>query len=63
MKTENIYLNRLREQYKKFKSATNESLSYSFGVTYRIERAFCLDTQLVSFNDIEVMENEINRSF
>ena len=23
-------------------------------------RLFCLDTQLISFNDIEVMENEVN---
>lgn len=26
-------------------------------------REFCLDTQLVSFNDIEAMEYEVNQSF
>lgn len=53
--TENIYLNRLKEQYKTFKN---------LGIRdYFITRAFCLDTQLVSFNDIEVMEFEVNQSF
>jgi hypothetical protein len=62
----NKYLNRLKQQYKKYKQAEvdkNESLHYSFGITYRIERTFCLDCELISFNDIEVMENEVNQSF
>ena len=50
---ENIYLNRLKEQYK-------QMLSKKQGDFYLAMRLFCLDTQLVSFNDIEVMENEIN---
>jgi hypothetical protein len=59
-------LDRLKQQYKKYKQAEvdkNESLHYSFGITYRIERTFCLDCELISFNDIEVMENEVNQSF
>ena len=30
---------------------------------YDAMRLFCLDTQLISFNDIELMESEINSSF
>ena len=54
---ENIYLNRLKEQYKMFKK---DKIHYE---SYYAMRLFCLDTQLISFNDIEVMENEINSSF
>lgn len=66
--TENIYLNRLKEQYKKVKGFEKSSTKapnvfkkhYN---DYQAMRLFCLDTQLVSFNDIEVMESEINQSF
>ena len=30
---------------------------------YLAMRLFCLDTQLISFNDIEAMEYEVNQSF
>ena len=61
---ENIYLNRLREQYKKYKElkSWSEESRYELQVYSNI-KCFCLDTQLVSFNDVEVMENEINSSF
>lgn len=61
--TENIYLNRLKEQYKEHKKAQKifhgvEQIKYK--IRYDAMRLFCLDTQLVSFNDIEVMEYEVN---
>ena len=64
---ENIYLNRLKEQYKQMLSKKQGDF-YLEGYNrllqdYLAMRLFCLDTQLVSFNDIEVMENEINSSF
>ena len=64
---ENIYLNRLKEQYKKMLSK-KQGYFYLEGYNrllqdYLAMRLFCLDTQLISFNDIEVMENEINSSF
>ena len=62
---ENIYLNRLKEQYKFYKQV--ESEKYNDGSFIRRDylamRLFCLDTQLISFNDIELMEFEINSSF
>ena len=64
---ENIYLNRLKEQYKKMLSK-KQGYFYLEGYNRLIQdylamRLFCLDTQLISFNDIEVMENEVNQSF
>ena len=61
---ENIYLNRLKEQYKKYKElkSWSEESRYELQVYSNI-RCFCLDTQLISFNDIEIMENEVNQSF
>ena len=61
---ENIYLNRLKEQYKQMLSK-KQGYFYLEGYNrllqdYLAMRLFCLDTQLISFNDIEVMENEIN---
>ena len=64
---ENIYLNRLKEQYKKMLSK-KQGYFYLEGYNrlsqdYLAMRLFCLDTQLISFNDIEAMENEVNQSF
>ena len=58
-----VALNRLKEQYKF--AVENEELEFYIGrlENYQSVRAFCLDTQLVSFNDIEVMEYEVNQSF
>ena len=60
---DNIYLNRLKEQYKF--AVENEESEFYIGrlENYQSVRVFCLDTQLVSFNDIEVMEFEVNQSF
>ena len=58
----NIYLNRLKEQYKKYKElkSWSEESRYELQVYSNI-RCFCLDTQLISFNDIEQMEFEVNK--
>ena len=64
---ENIYLNRLKEQYKQMLSKKQGDF-YLEGYNrlsqdYLAMRLFCLDTQLISFNDIEAMEYEVNQSF
>jgi|GEM_PF-5061904 len=67
VKTENnIYLNRLKEQYKTYMESKESSLIgkiQNIKRDYQAMRLFCLDTQLVSFNDIEAMEYEVNQSF
>ena len=57
---QNIYLNRLKELYKF--AVQNEESEFYIGrlENYQSVRVFCLDTQLVSFNDIELIENEVN---
>ena len=69
MKTEeNIYLNRLKEQYKNYKKIEvknymeDEDIKTLKGF-YDSVRLFCLDTQLLDFNTIELMEFEVNQSF
>ena len=64
---ENIYLNRLKEQYKQMLSKKQGDF-YLEGYNrlsqdYLAMRLFCLDTQLISFNDIEMLEFEVNSSF
>lgn len=61
--TENIYLNRLKEQYIEVKRNFIPSENTYRQTRYNAMREFCLDTQLISFNDIELMESEINGSF
>lgn len=63
VETENIYLNKLKEQYKHFLKPSNGDEYFKRKDYYDAMRLFCLDTQLISFNDIEVMELEINSSF
>ena len=60
-----IYLDRLRQSYKEYKKEGSRysDLTNRFKDFYNAERLFCLDTCLLSFNDIEVMENEINNLF
>ena len=62
---ENIYLNRLKEQYKRYKKSVfmGRIEQHNYKIEYNAMRLFCLDTQLVSFNDIEAMEYEVNQSF
>ena len=57
---ENIYLNRLKQEYKNYCSKGKTPIAKNI---YYAMRVFCLDTQLVSFSDIEVMENEVNSPF
>ena len=58
-----ILLNRLKELYKF--AVQNEESEFYIGrlENYQSVRVFCLDTQLVSFNEIEQMEFEVNQSF
>ena len=59
---QNIYLNRLKEQYKlAIKEYQTEMVKFKVVEHYNAMRLFCLDTQLVSFNDIEAMEYEVNK--
>ena len=51
-----VYLDRLREQYKR----TKEPYNGLEGTRYNAIRLFCIESSLLSFNDIEVMEFEIN---
>ena len=58
---ENIYLNRLKEQYKELKVYEVSSLNRKYRkLTYDAMRLFCLDCSLLSFAKIELMENEID---
>jgi hypothetical protein len=51
-------LDRLRQQYIETQKSV---LNYNRNLQdYNSVRLFCLVCELVSFNDIEVMENEIN---
>ena len=61
-KIENIYLNRLKEQYKESLGGSLDDRHYRRN-RYNAVRVFCLDTQLISFNDIELMEFEVNSVF
>lgn len=56
---ESIYLNRLKEQYKMTKQEYN-GLEMT---RYNAMRLFCLDTQLISLNNIKSMESEVNSVF
>ncbi len=60
---ENIYLNRLKEQYKALKDYDSPYDDLTRRMYYGAMRLFCLDTDLLSFNDIELMEFEVNQSF
>ena len=51
--TENIYLNRLKEAYKNAKKEYNNRLILKNCYEYDAMRLFCLDTQLIAFNDID----------
>ena len=57
-----IILNRLREQYKQSLGGSNDDRHYRRN-RYNSVRLFCLDCSLLTFNEIEVMEFEVNKSF
>ena len=60
--TPNIYLDRLKQQYiRYYKVDEKDNFEKSVEkVEYLAMRLFCLDTNLVSFNDIKLMEYEVN---
>jgi hypothetical protein len=59
----NIYLSSLKELYK-FAVRDEESEFYIGRLeNYQSVRAFCLDTGIVSYDDAELMEYEVNQSF
>jgi hypothetical protein len=65
LKEENTskYLDRLRQQYESIsKKQTVDSWSTNI-MHYTAMRLFCLDCELVSFNEVELMEYEVNSSF
>jgi hypothetical protein len=58
------YLDRLKQQYKITKTeAPNKQLQELRLTDYQAMRLFCLDCELVSFNEVELMEFEVNQSF
>lgn len=64
LSNESRFLNRLKEQYEKAKRLEKYPIMFKkLNADYLVMRLFCLDTQLVPFNDIEVMEFEVNSSF
>lgn len=56
--TDNIYLNRLKEQYKTAKENLNRTLIPM--QSYNAMRLFFIECELLTFNEIEVMEYEVN---
>lgn len=61
---ENKCLDRLRQQYKALNFRTCAIDEKRILLTeYSAMRLFCLDCELVSFNDVEAMEYEVNSSF
>jgi hypothetical protein len=56
-------IERLRQQYKQLKEKQSiDSLNFH-KIRYDAMRLFCLDCELLTFNDIELMEFEVDESF
>ena len=55
-------LDRLREQYRLYKNANSERLKKLYYSSYANMRLFCLDCELLTFNEIELMEFEVDES-
>jgi hypothetical protein len=55
-------LDRLRQQYIKTQETWNGRLILKNCYEYDAMRLFCLDCKLVSFNDIELMESDVNNT-
>lgn len=56
-------IDRLRQQYKQLKEKQSiDSLNFH-KIRYDAMRLFCLDCELLTFNDIELMEFEVDESF
>ncbi len=64
---ENKYLNRLKKQYYEVKRNFIPSENNYIQIRYNAMREFCIDCKLLTFNDIELMEyemnNKVNKSF
>jgi len=61
-----IYLNRLKQQYLTFiqiSKLNNEGHKTINASVYSAMRLFCLDCSLLSFAEIEVMENECDNLY
>ncbi len=55
-------IDRLRQEYKQRQELLKINKNTNL-IIYQAMRLFCLDCELVSFNDIEAMEYEVNSSF
>jgi hypothetical protein len=58
----NKYLDRLKQEYKQQQELLKLDRNTNL-IIYQAMRLFCLDCELLTFNDIEVMEFEVNQSF
>jgi hypothetical protein len=58
----NKYLDRLKQEYKESLGGSLDDRNYRRN-RYSAVRVFCLDCELVSFNEVELMEFEVNQSF
>jgi hypothetical protein len=56
------YLDRLKQEYKESLGGSMDDRNYRRN-RYSAVRVFCLDCELVSFNEVELMEFEVNQSF
>jgi hypothetical protein len=58
-------IERLRQQYKVVveKDKSNSEFYIPMLGEYQAMRLFCLDCELLTFNEIELMEYEVNQSF
>ena len=59
----NKYLDRLKQQYEIVVASKMEATTQIQTTRYLAMRLFCLDCELIPFNDIEAMEHEVNQSF
>lgn len=57
-----VIINRLKQLYKETLTGTTD-YKLLRKRQYNAMRLFCLDCELVSFNDIELMESEVKSSF
>lgn len=60
---ESKYLKRLRRDYKLLQERALPNTTTIRTTQYNTLRQFCLDTNLISFNDLEVMEHEVDSLF
>jgi hypothetical protein len=61
-KQEQVILDRLRQEYKESLGGSLDDRNYRRN-RYSAVRVFCLDCELLTFEEIELMEFEVNQSF